>query len=91
MRNGGFFGAVHLPARSQVTSIGTSGCWACSAGAPVYVLKERTGPDHAPRFVVEARIEGLAPVTGEGGSKRQAEQAAAERLLAIVLPEKSAP
>ncbi|HVV29012.1 MAG TPA: ribonuclease III [Rhizomicrobium sp.] len=62
-----------------------------SAGAPVYVLKERTGPDHAPRFVVEARIEGLAPVTGEGGSKRQAEQAAAERLLAIVLPEKSAP
>lgn len=51
------------------------------AGAPVYVLKERTGPDHAPRFVVEARVPGHAPMTGEGASKRQAEQDAAAKLL----------
>ena len=54
------------------------------SGAPVYMLKERAGPDHAPRFVVEARVPGFEPVTGEGGSKRQAEQDAAQKLLAMV-------
>jgi ribonuclease-3 len=57
------------------------------AAAPVYTLLSREGPDHAPRFVVEARVPGLDPVTGEGGSKRQAEQDAAARLLAQVKPE----
>lgn len=54
------------------------------AGAPVYTLKEQAGPDHAPRFVVEAQVKGFAPATGEGGSKRQAEQDAAAKLLAAV-------
>ena len=54
------------------------------AGAPVYTLKEQDGPDHAPRFVVEAKVTGFPAVTGEGGSKRQAEQDAAARLLAAV-------
>jgi ribonuclease-3 len=62
--------------------------WAQARGkdssAPVYTLKEQAGPDHAPRFVVEASVKGIAPVTGEGGSKRQAEQDAAARLLAAV-------
>ena len=56
------------------------------AAAPVYSLKEQEGPDHAPRFVVEARVKGFEPVTGQGGSKRQAEQDAAAKLLAIVVP-----
>lgn len=64
--------------------------WAQGRGkdssAPVYTLKERAGPDHAPHFVVEARVEGLEPVTGEGGSKRQAEQDAAAKLLTKVQP-----
>lgn len=64
--------------------------WAQGRGkessAPVYTLKERAGPDHAPRFVVEAQVAGFAPVTGEGGSKRQAEQDAATKLLAKVQP-----
>jgi hypothetical protein len=30
---------------------------------------------------VEARVPGIAPATGEGGSKRQAEQEAAAALL----------
>lgn len=47
-----------------------------------YELMERTGPEHAPRFVVEARVEGFAPARGEGGSKRDAERAAAAALLA---------
>jgi ribonuclease III len=65
--------------------------WAQARGkeacAPVYSLKERAGPDHAPRFVVEAQVAGFDPVRGEGGSKRQAEQDAAARLLMIVAPE----
>jgi ribonuclease-3 len=64
--------------------------WAQGRGkdsaAPVYTLKERAGPDHAPRFVVEARVAGFDAVTGEGGSKRQAEQDAAAKLLAKVQP-----
>jgi ribonuclease-3 len=56
------------------------------AAAPVYSLREQEGPDHAPRFVVEARVKGFEPVTGQGGSKRQAEQDAAAKLLAIVAP-----
>lgn len=62
--------------------------WAQARGkessAPVYTLKERAGPDHAPRFVVEVCVTGFDPVTGEGGSKRQAEQEAAAGLLAKV-------
>jgi ribonuclease-3 len=54
------------------------------SGAPVYQLKEQAGPDHAPRFLVEVSVSGHAPVAGEGGSKRQAEQDAAARLLAAV-------
>ena len=56
------------------------------ASAPIYSLQEQAGPDHAPRFVVQARVKGFEPVTGEGGSKRQAEQEAAAKLLAIVMP-----
>lgn len=49
--------------------------------APVYCLKARTGPDHAPHFVVEALVPGFEPACGEGASKRQAEQDAAAKLL----------
>ena len=42
---------------------------------------QRKGPDHAPRFTAEVRIEGKTPARGEGASKRAAEQAAARALL----------
>jgi len=48
---------------------------------PSYRLLSREGPAHAPRFVVEAGAAGLA-AQGTGASKRAAEQAAAEALLA---------
>ena len=54
------------------------------SGAPVYSLISREGPDHAPRFVVEVAVPGVAPERGEGGSKREAEQDAAAKLLAQV-------
>lgn len=49
---------------------------------PKYEVRERSGPDHAPEFVIEVLIEGLGAATGMGASKRQAEQAAADALLA---------
>jgi ribonuclease-3 len=44
--------------------------------APVYHLAE-TGPDHDKRFFATVTIAGVAYGTGEGRSKKQAEQAAA--------------
>lgn len=60
--------------------------WAQGRGlpAPAYRETARTGPAHAPHFVIEAQIEGEAPQSGEGGSKREAEQDAAAKLLARV-------
>ncbi len=57
--------------------------WAQGQGLPLprYVEVSRDGPDHAPVFVAEARLKGHDPSTGEGTSKRQAEQAAAAELL----------
>jgi ribonuclease-3 len=50
--------------------------------APAYRLLRREGPDHAPRFEVEVSVKGCEPAVGEGGSKREAEQAAAKAMLA---------
>ena len=50
--------------------------------ALVYALIDRSGPEHAPRFVVEARVDGLKPARGEGGAKREAERAAAAAFIA---------
>jgi len=60
--------------------------WAQAAGRPlpVYTLLSDEGPRHAPTFAVEARVEGLAPARGNGSSKRAAETAAAQALLAII-------
>ena len=60
--------------------------WAQGRGLPTPAYREmaRTGPAHAPHFTIEAVVEGEAPQTGEGGSKREAEQDAAAKLLARV-------
>lgn len=50
-------------------------------GAPVYRLVKREGPDHAPHFVVEVSVAGEGAEIGEGGSKREAQQAAAKAML----------
>lgn len=46
-----------------------------------YVVVERSGPEHAPHFVVDAVIDGFEPTRGEGGSKREAQRAAAAAFL----------
>lgn len=60
--------------------------WAQARGLPppAYVETARTGPDHAPQFTIEARLENGAAAAATAGSKRQAEQAAAKALLARV-------
>ncbi|MEM9810739.1 MAG: ribonuclease III [Pseudomonadota bacterium] len=57
--------------------------WAQSHGhgTPSYHDVARKGPDHAPRFTVEVRAGGLHPEDAEGSSKRDAQAAAAKRLL----------
>ncbi|MBO0345967.1 ribonuclease III [Roseibium limicola] len=57
--------------------------WAQSRGLPTpkYDVVSREGPDHAPVFVVGVSVQGVAQGEGKGGSKRIAEQAAAEAVL----------
>ena len=48
---------------------------------PVYKLISREGPDHGPLFTVEVSVPGHKPQTGQGTTKRDAEQAAARAML----------
>ena len=52
-----------------------------SLALPTYTVVERTGPDHAPKFIMEAAVDGHPGARAKGTSKRMAEQAAAEKLL----------
>ena len=51
-------------------------------GLPEYRVTRTSGPAHAPTFEIAASLGDLASATATGGSKRAAEQAAAEQLLA---------
>lgn len=57
--------------------------WAQGQGLPLpqYVEISREGPDHAPQFTTEVRINGKRPARGVGANKRAAEQAAASAVL----------
>jgi ribonuclease-3 len=58
--------------------------WAQARGLapPAYTLAGRSGPDHAPDFIIQVAIPGFEPVEARGSSKRAAEQAAAQCFLA---------
>ncbi|MDE0590769.1 ribonuclease III [Halocynthiibacter sp. C4] len=49
---------------------------------PKYIEISRSGPDHAPVFTIEVRLENGKSEKATAGSKRNAEQAAATALLA---------
>jgi ribonuclease-3 len=57
--------------------------WAQARGLrpPAYEDTARSGPDHAPRFTVTARLETGESAKAEAASKRAAQQAAATALL----------
>ena len=59
--------------------------WAQALGRPppVYSEVERSGPAHAPSFVVAVAVPGFEPVRGNGSSKRIAEQAAADAFMML--------
>ena len=58
--------------------------WAQAKGLkpPVYTEISRDGPDHAPIFMIEARLDNGESARAKASSKRQAEQSAAQDLLA---------
>lgn len=56
---------------------------------PVYELVAARGPDHAKRFTTRIRIAGRELGIGEGGSKKQSEQAAARAALNHIEQERS--
>lgn len=57
--------------------------WAQGKGRPLptYRVLDRTGPDHAPVFTVEATVQGVDPAIAKGKSRQEAEKAAAKALL----------
>ncbi|MGD9865431.1 MAG: ribonuclease III [Pseudodonghicola sp.] len=57
--------------------------WAQARGLqpPRYTELNRSGPDHAPEFTIEAQLENGQTARATAGSKRQAEQSAAKALL----------
>ena len=48
---------------------------------PIYVFKNSSGPKHSPTYKISVSITGSKDFIGTGGSKQQAEQNAASRLL----------
>lgn len=57
--------------------------WAQGQGLPLptYGVVAREGPDHAPAFTVEVRVQGFDPEAAQGRSKQEAEKAAALAML----------
>ncbi len=76
---------VDSDARDAKTSLQE---WAQARGLPPpdYVETGRTGPDHAPVFTIEARLQSGETASASAPSKRAAEQAAAKALMAAVDP-----
>ena len=56
---------------------------------PAYQLLRTTGPDHAPVFHIEVRLDDDLHATATGASKKEAEQKAARQLHEIVLQKDS--
>lgn len=60
--------------------------WAQAQGLPLpdYTVTGRTGPDHDPVFEVSVAVAGQETAYAKGSSKRDAERAAAVKLLTII-------
>ena len=52
-----------------------------------YILVGESGPDHDKRFRVQVTLNGVVVGTGEGKSKKRAEQMAAQAAIATLYPE----
>jgi len=67
-------------AKSRLQELAAGGALG-KRGEPAYEVVSREGPDHAPMFTVRVSLPGQAPQTGQGTTKRDAEQAAAQAML----------
>lgn len=72
--------AMAAPPRDSKTAL-QEWSQARNLGLPEYTLVERTGPDHAPAFIIRVTVHGLPTMDGTGSSKRLAEKAAAQKML----------
>lgn len=61
--------------------------WVQARGLPLpdYQIIDKSGPDHAPLFIIEVRVEGFDAIQAEGASRRQGEKVAASKMLRKVL------
>ena len=77
---------AHAPAKDEKDAKSQLQEFAMSRGIglPRYRLVARSGPDHAPEMTYAVAIEGFAEVEARAGSRKQAEQRAAARLLAVI-------
>ncbi len=48
---------------------------------PAYEVLEQSGPDHAPVFEVEIRVEGFKPLRAQGRTRQEAEKEAANKFI----------
>ncbi|MEP1586682.1 MAG: ribonuclease III [Tateyamaria sp.] len=73
-------GRVEEDARDAKTALQE---WAQARGLapPAYIETARTGPDHAPEFTIEAKLDTGEVARATARSKREAQQAAAKALL----------
>jgi ribonuclease-3 len=57
--------------------------WVQARGLPLpeYRIVSRSGPDHAPLFEIEVKVQGYEPIVAEGPSRRQGEKTAAQRMI----------
>lgn len=78
---GGRLAASERPLRDAKTTL-QEWAQARGLGTPAYHAVERAGPDHAPAFTIAVQVGDRPAAEGRGGSKRVAEQAAAEAFLA---------
>lgn len=76
-------GRVEADARDPKTALQE---WAQARGMapPAYAETARSGPDHAPQFIVRVTLASGETAEATAGSKRAAEQSAARELLARV-------
>ncbi len=72
--------AVEVPPRDPKTMLQES-LQSRGLAPPEYKLRERCGPDHAPVFTIALVVDGQDRAKGSAGSKRAAEQIAAEEYL----------
>ncbi len=64
--------------------------WAQGRGLPLplYEIVKQSGPDHAPSFEIELRVEGFTSARAEGRSRQDAEKEAALKFISQNIREK---